>query len=147
MAHPTATLIFGGILTPGRVAMGESHAYDLYTSRVSAEGPDGALAFLDVTHLTPSTVDPKRPGLLGSYDVLGTLHILTAAVPARELSDCLHGLLQNQPETLAGASGLPSGRGVTVRVLGPRAEPVAAALQAVLATVRTTLHPSSTATR
>ena len=147
VAHPKATLVYGGILSPGRVAMGESHAYALYSSRVTAEAEDGALECLAVTHLTPSTVDPKRPGLLGSYDVLGTLHILTAAVPARDLSDRLHGLLQNQPETLAGASELPSGRGVTVRVLGPRAEPVAAALQAVLTSVRSILHPSSTAPR
>ncbi len=139
VAHPTATLVYGGILSPGRVAMGEAHAYALYSSRVTAEGEDGALAFLDVTHLAPPTITPKRPGLLGRYDVLGTLHLLTAAVPARALSDRLHALLQEQGEVLAGASELPSGRGVTVRIVGPRVEPVAAALQAVLTTARATL--------
>ncbi len=40
---------------------------------------------------------------------------------------------------MAGASELPFARGVTVRILGPRVEPVAAALQAVLTTARATL--------
>jgi urease accessory protein len=144
-AHPTATLVYGSILSPGRMAMGESHAYDLFSSRITAQRDDGALEFLDVMHLAPAKISPKRPGLLGSYDVLGSLHILTAAVPARALSDRLHALLQEQPEVLGGASELPSGRGVTVRIVGPRAEPVSAALQAVVTTARVTLPPSPTA--
>jgi urease accessory protein len=139
IAHPTATLLYGGILSPGRVAMGESHAYTLYSSRVTAKAEDGAQAFLDVTHLTPATITPKRPGLLGSFDVLGTLHLVTAAVPARALSDRLHALLQGQGEILGGASELPAGRGVTVRIVGPRVEPVAAALQAIFTTARAVL--------
>ena len=149
VAHPTATLVYGGILSPGRVAMGESHAYALFSSRVTAQRDDGALEFLDITHLAPATITPKRPGLLGKFDVLGTLHLLTAAVPARDLSDRLHALVQDQGGILGGVSELPSGQGVTVRVLGPRAEPVAAALQAVLTTARATLLelPSPTAPR
>jgi urease accessory protein len=139
VAHPTATLAFGGILSPGRVAMGESHAYDLYSSRITAEGEDGVLEFLDFMHLTPATITPKRPGLLGRFDVLGTLHLLTGKVPARELSDRLHSLLQEQGEILAGSSELPSGRGVTVRILGWHVAPVAAALQAAFAAARATI--------
>ncbi len=139
VVHPTATLVFGGILSPGRVAMGESHVYDLYSSRITAEGEDGVLEVLDVMHLTPATITPKRPGLLGRFDVLGTLHLLTGKVPAREFSDRLHNLLQEQREILAGASELPSGRGVTVRILGWHVEPVAAALQAAVAAARATI--------
>jgi urease accessory protein len=141
--HPTATLVYGSILTPGRVAMGESHAYHLFSSRLTAQREDGTLEFLDVTHLTPGNVNPKRPGLLGNFDVLGTLHLLTGATTARALSDHLHTLLQTQPETLAGASELPSGRGVTIRVLGPRAEPVAAAVGKAVAAARATLLNAS----
>jgi urease accessory protein len=136
VAHPTATLLFGGILSPGRVAMGESHVYDLYSSRITAEGEDGALEFLDIMHLTPATIPPKRPGLLGRFDVLGTLHLLTGKGTAREFGDRLHRLLQEHGEILAGASELPSGRGVTVRILGRQVEPVAAALQAVFVVAR-----------
>ncbi len=71
VAHPTATLVYGGILSSGRVAMGESHAYALFSSRVTAQRDDGTLAFLDVTHLVPARISPKRPGLLGKFDVLG----------------------------------------------------------------------------
>jgi urease accessory protein len=139
VVHPLATLVYGGILSPGRVAMGESHAYDLYSSRVAAEGEDGVLAFLDVMHLTPATISPKRPGLLGKFDVVGTVHLLTGRVPASELSKRLHSLLQEREDILAGASELPSGCGVTVRVLGPRVESVAAAIQTVVTVARATI--------
>ena len=139
VAHPMATLVFGGILSPGRVAMGESHVYELYSSRVTAQGEDGVLHFVDFMHLTPATVAPKRPGLLGRFDVLGFLHLLTGKVPARELSDRLHGLLQEQEEILAGSSELPFGRGITVRILGSNVEPVAAALQVTVAAARTAI--------
>jgi urease accessory protein len=131
LTDPMATLVFGGILSSGRVAMGESHAYDLYSSRVTAEGDDGFPDFVDVTHLRPTTMVPKRLGLLGSFDILGTIHILTGMVPGRELSERLHSLLQEQGEILGGASELPAGRGVTLRILGWRVDPVAAAIQAV----------------
>jgi urease accessory protein len=136
IAHPTATLVYGSILSPGRVAMGESHAYDLYSSRVTAEGEDGGLEFLDVTSLTPATIAPQRPGLLGGFDILGALYLLTGNVPAREFSDRLHSLLQEQGEILAGASELPCGRGVTVRILGRRVEPVSAAMRTVVDVAR-----------
>ncbi len=139
VAHPTATLLFGGILSAGRVAMGESHVYELYSSRVTAQGEDGIPAFLDVIHLTPARMAPTRPGLLGSFDVLGTLQLLTGKVRAREFSDRLHSLLQEHAGILAGASELPSGRGVTVRALGNRVEEVSAAFHAVLAVTRETL--------
>jgi urease accessory protein len=139
VAHPTATLAFGSVLSPGRVAMGEAHAYALYSSRVTARGEDGALEFVDVTHLTPAAIAPKRPGLLGRFDVLGTLHLLTAKMPARAFSDRLHDLLQERKEILAGASDLPSGRGVTVRILGRTVEPVAAALRVAFAATRSAI--------
>jgi urease accessory protein len=136
VVHPRATLMFGGILSPGRVAMGESYAYDLYSSRVIGAREGDTLEFLDVTRLTPATITPKRPGLLGRFDVLGTLHVVTGEISAHTLSDRLHSLLHEQAGILAGASELPSGRGVTVRILGSRVEPVSAAFQTVVAMTR-----------
>jgi len=121
------------------VAMVESHAYELYSSRVVAEGEDGVLEFVDFTHLTPATISPKRPGLLGRFDVLGTLHLLTRKVLARQLGDRLHGLLQEHGEVLAGTSELPSGGGVTVRILGRQVGQVADAMQEVLRAARTAI--------
>ncbi len=136
VAHPRATLVYGSILSPGRVAMGEAHAYDLYSSRVTAQRPDGRLEFLDVTHLAPATMSSTHPGLLGRFDALGTLHVWTGSIPPRDLSDLLHRVLQDSEDLLGGTSELPSGRGVTVRMVGPRVEIVAAALAAVVATAR-----------
>jgi urease accessory protein len=135
-ADPSATVVYGGILSSGRMAMGEVHAYDLFASRVTAQRPDGVLEFVDVTHLALAAMNPARPGLLGRFNVLGTLHVWTSASPQRDLSDRLHRVLQDSGDLLGGVSELPSGRGVTVRIVGPRAELVAAALGAVVAATR-----------
>ncbi len=145
VVHPKATLVFGGILSPGRVAMGESHVYDLYSSRITAVTEDSTPEFLDFTYLTPATITPKRLGLLGRFDVLGTLYLLTGKIPARLFSDRFHSLLHDQADILAGTSELPSGRGVTVRILGSRVEPVAAALQATVALIRAAILGTSDA--
>jgi len=139
VAHPRATVVYGGIVSPGRVAMGEVHAYDLFASRVTARRTDGVLEFLDVTHLAPATMSPTRPGLLGRFDVLGTLHVWTSSIPPRDLSDRLHRVLQDSRDLLGGVGELPSGRGITVRIVGPRVELVAAALGAVVAAARTVI--------
>src|SRR5207245_9435713 len=94
---------------------------------------------LAVMPLAHATVTPRRRGRLCRFDVLRTLHLVTGKVPTREFSDCLQALLQGQGEILAGSSELPSGRGVTVRILGRHVAPVAAALQVAVAAARATI--------
>ncbi len=135
-SHPGATLLLGGTMAAGRVAMGERHAYSLYSSRVVAVAPDGSPAFIDHTYLAPGEMDPRELGLLGPYNVLGGMHILTDVTKTRLLTSTLQHLLDQYPKVTGGATELPGGRGCTIRLLGHRSEEVTAVIQAACAAVR-----------
>ncbi|MGH8822738.1 MAG: urease accessory protein UreD [Rhodoferax sp.] len=127
---PDATVIFGETLLPGRVARGEAHAYALYYTDTEVRTPDGRLLFADRLKLEPRLASPRSPGLLGGYDVLATLYVVTRKSPAKALVERLHHCLASQPpEVLAGASELPNGCGAAVRILGPTSAAVAAAMR------------------
>lgn len=121
---PTATLILGEILLPGRVAHGERHVYTLYHSDLEARKPDGALLFADRIHFTPQQTPLRSPGRLGTYDVLGSLYVVTQQMAARELVQRLRTCLAAHPDVLAGVSELPNACGVFVRMLGFSSLPV-----------------------
>ncbi|WP_226022013.1 urease accessory protein UreD [Halomicrobium salinisoli] len=122
-----ATAVVADVVVPGRLARGERFDFERYLSRVRAEGPDGLL-FEDATHLTPAEVDPRAPGVLGEYDVYGTLFVVDPDGDAVD-SDALHEAVADH-EARAGATELPNDAGVAVRALGDRAETVTDALHA-----------------
>jgi urease accessory protein len=115
---PTASVILGEMLLPGRVAHGESHAYTLYRTDLEACSTDGTLLFADRTMLDPCLASPRSPGRLGPYHVLATLYLVTGRVPVRDLADGLWRCLAECDSVLAGVSELPNGCGVVVRLLG-----------------------------
>lgn len=121
---PTATLILGEILLPGRVAHGERHVYTLYHSDLEASRPDGTLLFADRIHFTPQQAPLRSPGRLGAYEVLGSLYFVTQQMSARELAQRLRTYLAAQADVLVGVSELPNECGVFVRMLGMSSLPV-----------------------
>lgn len=128
-ADPDASVIFGETLLPGRVARGEAHVYALYYTDIEARAPDGTWLFADRLKLDPRSASPRSPGLLGPYDVLATLYVVTRQSPAGVLVDRLHHCLAPQPEVLAGVSELPNGCGAVVRILGHTSAAVAATMR------------------
>jgi urease accessory protein len=128
---PGTTAVLGDIVVPGRLARGERFEFDRYLARTRVEGPDG-LCFADATDL--GTGDPTAPGVLGGFDVYGTLAVLAPDGGADGLSDRLHdaatGAVAADGDARAGATALPNDAGVLVRALGDRAESVGTALQA-----------------
>jgi urease accessory protein len=127
---PSASVILSETLLPGRVAYGERHAYSLFWSTSEARATDGTLLFADTLRLEPSEADLHTPGRLGPYQVVSTLYVITRRVEARELADCLHAAAVIDPETVAGASTLPNDSGVSLRILGPTSQAVAATVHA-----------------
>lgn len=125
--EPEATLIYGEVMLPGRKAMGEEFAYEVLYNRVKASGPEGRLLH-DAICLEPKRRRLSTVGLLGPHDVMGSLYILTQAVEARPLADLLHDATQGGG-LLAGASTLPRGAGVLVRIVGESNEVVSGAIQ------------------
>jgi urease accessory protein len=128
-ADPDATVILGETLLPGRVAHGEAHAYDLYWSETEVRRPDETLAFADVVRLSPGAGErPTSSGLLGPYEVLSTLYVISRS-DAADLVALLRAALTRSPEVLAGVSELPNRSGVAVKLLGPSSKAVQAALR------------------
>lgn len=136
MVAPTASVILGEILLPGRVAYGEIHAYTLYYADTEVSGLDEPPFIVDRIKLAPTAAAPGSPGRLGSYDVLATLYIVTRQRPARQLADCLHRCLASQTLVLAGVSELPNECGVVVRMLGSSSPSVRAAFHLAWNTAR-----------
>jgi len=124
-----ARAIVGEVLLPGRVARGENHAYALYYTDTEARTPDGTLLFADRLKLSPRSASPQSPGLLGSYNVLATLYVVTRSSPAGILVERLHHCLASQPEVLAGVSELPNGSGVAVRLVAYTSAAMRAAMR------------------
>lgn len=129
-AHPTATVIVGEILLPGRVAHGEHHDYTLLVSKLVARGFEGELQFCDTLKFDPRRTPSHSPGRLGPYAALATLFVVTRRTCARSLSNWLHERVASFPQVLGGASELPNGSGAWVRMLGANSLDVAAALHA-----------------
>lgn len=114
-----STVFLGEILLPGRMARNEAHVYDLFWGETEVRDQDGVLLFADTLRLRPGEVDdPKSPGVLGDYDILASLYVVSAAMPSSGLVTLLRRALADVPEVLAGATELPAGRGAAVRILG-----------------------------
>ena len=123
-----ATAVLGDIVVPGRLARDERFEFERYLSRVRCSGPDGLL-FEDATHLTPGESSPTAPGVLGEFDVYGSLFAVGPDRDAGALSDALHAAVADR-DARAAATELPNGAGAVVRALGHRAETVQDALRA-----------------
>jgi urease accessory protein len=126
-----ATVILGETLLPGRVAHQEAHAYELYWSETEVRRPDGTLLFADVLRLHGRDIDsPASIGVLGPYDVLAALYVISEHAEAADIGPKLRTALSAHPDVLSGVSDLPNDSGVSVRLLGPTSRAVQAALRA-----------------
>jgi urease accessory protein len=126
-----ATVIFGEILLPGRMARNEAHVYDLYWAETEVRDSGGALLFADTLRLRPGEIDdPTSPGVLGGYDIVASLYVVSATKPPAELVAELRQALSGEPDIIAGVSELPAGRGASVRLFGYSSQAVQAAMKA-----------------
>ncbi|MCA9863274.1 MAG: urease accessory protein UreD [Thermomicrobiales bacterium] len=119
---PEATVIVGEVLTAGRVAYGERHAYDIFANQTNAYALDGRLLAADTVKLQPGISPTANPALLGPYDAFGFLSVFSRRCPPGQLTALLRAALAADPKTasrtVAGVSELPNGCGVAVRILG-----------------------------
>lgn len=134
--HPNASAIIGDILTPGRIARGETHAYELYHADVEARRPGGDLLFADVTTFEPAKRSPRSPAALGEYDVVGALYAFTHAVDPGMVAERLIERLHDRDDVCSGVTELPNAAGVGARILGPTSAAVTTAMRAAWDTVR-----------
>ncbi|GAA3118230.1 urease accessory protein UreD [Streptosporangium carneum] len=141
VADPSATVVLGDSMLAGRLARGERNDYDAYCSDLEVSRPDGKTVFVDTVRLVPAEGGVTGPAVLGGFGVMGTLFVVTGAVPAPVLADTLHEALTpltaRTPGRLrAGASVLPHDSGAWVRILGEESPEVEAALRGAWDAVR-----------
>jgi urease accessory protein len=136
---PGGTLIYGDILTPGRVAAGEALAYTRLAGRLTLARADGQPLYREAFSILPGRRSPLGRGLLGVPPAtLGTLLVVTDAAPAERLRDAIRGALAHAPHAAvrAGVSVLPGGGGVCAKALAAETAPVSAALRVVWGVAR-----------
>jgi urease accessory protein len=118
--HDSATMLYSEIMTPGRVARGESFAYDICYMKAHATNQDGALRFTDVAVMEPKKRSMKAFGVMENYETVGNLYMLTPKKYVQELHEKVNAMLSELPKDkiYAGATILPNDSGVVVRMLG-----------------------------
>lgn len=117
--EPSATVIVGDILAPGRTAHNdEQHQYALFLSQLEVTDLHGKLLVADTIKLEPSRCSPKSPAVLGEMDAVGVLYIFTRKIPGAALVHALRNALDEHESTISGVSTLPNDAGASVRILG-----------------------------
>ena len=142
-------LLYWDIITPGRVAMGESFDYRRLAYRLEVSDSAGGTAFREAFTLDPSRRLPLQREVFSTKPgkshpcTLGSMLIIARDPSLGALLAELQELLPSIPGIAAGASLLPNGVGVGVRALGNDAAAVRDALTGCWAVTRQRLMGSS----
>ncbi len=133
-----ATLLSAEVMLAGRkhYGGGELFEYDLCSSTLTAARPDGSRLFTDKFGARPGAQNVRDAGVMGRFDVLANMTLVT---PARHIEPILELLTPGlDPATgcLSGASRLPGDAGLSYEVVGAESEPVRAKVRQFWALAR-----------
>lgn len=120
--HPTAGLILGEIILPGRLARGEAYQFCQYLSRLRVKSPDGKVWFAETMRLLGQDNRFVKSALFASGAVLGSLVLIlpeAIATPQNlaDLSATIDELIKHDSSVDLASSVLPEGRGLFVRAM------------------------------
>jgi len=124
IVHEKATIIYSEIIVPGRVASGEKFQYDICYIKTIAKNQSGKPRFIDIVKLDPKKEDLTAGGILGNYEVLGTIYIVTREQYLKELLNDINEKIKKfeiKGRLSGGTSFLPARQGIIVRLLGKTA--------------------------
>lgn len=116
--HDDATCLYNEILTPGRVASGESFQYDIFYSRFQATSLSGRFKCLDHMVLSPKSYKSDTCGVMGSWNILANFYLLTKKVESKVLSTLIENTIHKTDTICFASSVLPHSDGIYVRILG-----------------------------
>jgi urease accessory protein len=122
--HDNSTLVYSEILTPGRVAMGESFEYDICYLRTHCRNQDKEIRFLENTKIEPKKQNLKNFGVLGEYSIVGTVYIFTRKEEIIELENIINQNFRKTDEISVGTSILPDDSGIIIRILGTKTDSI-----------------------
>ncbi|MFF0469360.1 urease accessory protein UreD [Micromonospora zamorensis] len=135
----SATMLYGEVLQPGRKYYrdGELFAYDLFSSSLGAERPDGRQLFVEKFVVAPGQFPVARLGVLDRFHIFGNVVLLTSPERAARVYERTSTPVWDEETPLASAvSRLPNDAGLIFKVLGQETEPVRAAVRAFCVAAR-----------
>lgn len=135
---PSATLLYAEILLPGRKyhGQGELFGYDLFSSLVRAERPDGSELMAEKFVLQPHRMNVRQAGMMGRFDVFGNAVLLTPRANAERIWEKVAAVVSKEDQWATGVSRLPNGAGLMFKVLGMESRMVRDKIRAFWALVR-----------
>lgn len=122
--HDNSTLIYSEVLTPGRVAMKESFEYDICYLRTYCNNQNRKIRFLENTKVEPKKTRMEDFGVLGEYEIVGTVYILTRKDNINRLENNLNEYIKNLEGVSVGTSIIPDESGIIIRILGNKTDNV-----------------------
>ncbi|WP_320065608.1 urease accessory protein UreD [Micromonospora sp. RTGN7] len=135
----SATMLYAEVLQPGRKYYrdGELFAYDLFSSTLRAERPDGRQLFTEKFVVSPGRFPVARAGVMDRFHIFGNVVLLTDPERATRVFDRTCTPVWDEETPLASAvSRLPNDAGLIFKVLGQETEPVRAAVRAFCVAAR-----------
>lgn len=119
---PTATLLYAEVYLCGRRHSGERFDYDILSVGVRAEREDGSPLFADKMIVRPQSNAPSRCGVMGEYEVLANVLVLTPESHIEQIYSAQAPLCGG--DVVAAATMLPNRCGLIYRVLGHESQMV-----------------------
>lgn len=116
---PTATLLYAETLLAGRkyYREGERFEFDLFSSAMHAERPDGTPLFVEKFVIEPAQTSPRDLGVMGEFDVFGNVIVLTPRVHADRILAKVTPTYDRSNPWADGAARLPNDAGLIYKVL------------------------------
>ena len=122
--HDDATLIYSEVLTPGRIAMNESFDYDICYLRTYCKNQNNRFRCLENMKIEPKKYDMKIKGVLGKYNIVGTVYVLTKKDKIQKLDEIINEKIEKSELITYGTSILPNESGIIVKILGNNTEDI-----------------------
>ena len=122
--HDNATLIYSEVLTPGRTAMKETFDYDICYLRTYCKNQNNEFRCLENMKIEPKKYNMKIKGILGKYNIVGTVYVLTKKNQIEKLEEKIYEKIQKSELVSIGTSILPNESGIIVKILGNNTEDI-----------------------
>ena len=147
--EPGASLVYGDVLTPGRVARGEALQYRRVSNRLTVYREDTHPIYREAFDIVPAAMDIEGIGVLASAGpgdnddttapTLGSMLILCESPYARVILEQARNSLRFSNSVRAGTSLLHDANGVGVRMIAVDCPAVQAAMHCVWSIARRVL--------
>jgi len=117
---PTATALYGEIVQPGRKHHhpDEDFGATLLSLAVEAERPDGEVLFSEKLVVDPARRPVRQTGVMGSFDVLGNVVLLTPGDVAERVHARIEAEVDLAEGIAFGSCRLPNDAGLIFKALG-----------------------------